>query len=132
MNPLFYAAILIAFASFQAVSYTCFRLAEFKGFSPSSLIPLLRDIYFWIGMAGSFGVLVISFTLVRISESSLVLVMSLYLASILVGFVLLPITWNLIFHEDIFASKERVISFCLALTAAALLVGAKYFWDKGG
>ena len=132
LHPIVFGLILIAFAAFQTVSYTAFRLAEFDGFSIDSIAPLLKDVYFWIGVASSFGILVITFTLVRVSESSLVLVMSLYLASILVGFLLLPLTWKAVFHEEIFSSYERVGAFGLALTAAVLLLAAKYLWDRGG
>jgi hypothetical protein len=132
MHPVVFALVLIAFAGFQTISYTAFRLAEFEGFSVNSLIPLLKDAYFWLGVLSSFGVLVISFTLVRVSESSLVLVMSLYMASIIVGFILLPLTWRFVFHEEIFSSGGRVAAFAFALAAAMLLLDAKYFWDRGG
>jgi hypothetical protein len=132
IQPLYIALILVAFSLVQVAAYTAFRSADFRGFSSSSIVPLLKDTTFWIGVACSMGVFVFSFTLVRISESSLVLVLFLYLNSILVYFVLLPITWRFVFHEQIFTSAERVLSFVLAVFSGVMLLIAMYLWNRGG
>jgi len=126
------ALILIAFALFQVAAYTAFRLAEFDSFTLGSYIGLLNDVYFWLGLLCSGGVFVISFTLVRISESSLLLVLFLLMNSFLVYFVFLPLTWRVVFHEQIFTSSERSFAYFLALLSGIGLMASMYFWNKGG
>lgn len=131
MNPLHIAIVLILFASFQVVSYTCFRLAEFKGFSLDSFLPLLGDKYFWTGVLASGGVLLMTFSLVRLSESFFVLIMALYINSILLSFIMLPIAWKYIFDEPIFSSGARVVAFVVGLISAGGLMYATYLWNRG-
>lgn len=126
------ALILVAFALFQVAAYTAFRLAEFESFTLGSYVGLLNDVYFWLGLLCSGGVFVISFTLVRISESSLLLVLFLLMNSFLVYFVFLPITWKVVFHEQIFTSSERSFAYFLALLSGIGLMASMYFWNKGG
>ena len=132
MQPTTVALVLVAFAVVQVVAYTAFRLADFRGFSLSSLRPLLTDGYFWMGVLFSMGVFVLSFTLVRVSETSFVLVLLLYMSSILALFILLPITWKFVFHEQIFTTRDRVYAFALAMSCAGGLLMAKFLWDRGG
>lgn len=132
MHPALIALVLVSFALFQVAAYTAFRLADFHGWSFDSLARLLGDKFLWLGVAGSVGVFFLSFTLVRISESSLVLVLFLYLNSILVYFAFLPITWRVVFNEHIFSSTDRVISFSIALVSGIGLLVAMYFWNRGG
>jgi len=126
------ALILVAFAIFQVAAYTAFRLAEFDSFTLDSYIGLLNDVYFWLGLACSGGVFIMSFTLVRISESSLLLVLFLLMNSFLVYFVFLPLTWRVVFEERIFTSSERSFAYFLALLSGIGLMASMYFWNKGG
>ena len=132
MQPLTVAAILIAFAVFQVASYTFFRMSDFRGFDLDSLSPLLRDYRFWLGLLCSLGILVLSFTLVRISESSLVLVLYLYLNNLLVNFRFLPVTWRAVFGEEILTSMDRVWAYVIAVLSAFGLLAAIYLWHRGG
>ncbi len=132
MQPTTVALVLVAFAVVQVVAYTAFRLADFRGFALSSIKPLFSDGYFWLGVGSSLGVFVLSFTLVRVSETSFVLVLLLYMSSILALFILLPITWKYVFNESIFTTRDRVYAFAIALSCAGGLLMAKFLWDKGG
>lgn len=131
-QPLYIALVLLAFAGCQVAAYTAFRMADFKGFSVKSILPLLSDWIFWVGVLCSLGVFVFSFSLVRISESSLVLVLFLSLNSILVFFLLLPLAWRWLFDEQIFTSSDRVAAFGLAFVSSLGLLLAMYLWNKGG
>ena len=131
MNPGQIALILILFASFQVVSFTCFRLAEFKGFSLDSIVPLLGDKYFWMGVFASGGVLMMTFSLVRVTETFFVLIMALYINSVLLSFIMLPIAWKFIFDEPIFSSTARIVAFAVGLISASGLMFATYLWNRG-
>lgn len=132
MQSYIIALILVAFALFQVAAYTAFRLTEFENFTLDSYLGLLGDLYFWLGLLCSAGVFIISFTLVRISESSLLLVLFLLMNSFLVYFVFLPITWKVVFDEQIFTSSERSFAYFLALLSGIGLLASMYFWNKGG
>lgn len=126
------ALILVAFAIFQVAAYTAFRLAEFDSFTLESYLGLLKDTYFWVGLLCSAGVFLMSFTLVRVSESSLLLVLFLLMNSFLVYFVFLPLSWKVVFDEQIFTSSERSFAYFLALLSGIGLLASMYFWNKGG
>ncbi len=132
MQPTTVALVLVSFAVVQVVAYTAFRLADFRGFALSSIKPLLSDGYFWLGVLSSMGVFVLSFTLVRVSETSFVLVLLLYMSSILALFILLPLTWKFVFNESIFTTRDRIYAFGIAMTCAGGLLMAKFLWDRGG
>ena len=131
LGPVQIGIVLVLFASFQVVAYTAFRLADFRGFSLDAIAPLLSDWRFWLGVVCSFGVLVLSFTLVQTSGTSIQLVILLYINSVLVSFLMLPLAWKYVFGEEIFRSSDRVVAFCLALVSALGLLVATYFWNRG-
>ncbi len=132
MSPLVIALVLLAFALCQVAAYTFFRAVEFGGFSLGSFLALAGERMFWFGVTCSGGILILSFTLVRISESSLVLVLFLYLNSIIVSFLLLPLAWKIVFNEQIFTSSDRVLAFGLAMLSAVGLLFSMYLWHRGG
>lgn len=132
MNPVAIGVVLIAFAGLQVGSYTFFRLADFNGFTLDSFLGLIWERYFWFGVLCSSGILILSFTLVRISDSSLTLVLLLYLNSVIVSFLLLPLAWRIVFDEHIFTSPDRVAAFGLAILSAVGLFTALYLWNRGG
>ena len=131
LGPIQIGIVLILFAAFQVVAYTAFRLADFRGFSFDSITPLLSDWRFWLGVFCSFGVLVLSFTLVQTSGTSVQLVILLYINSVLVSFLMLPLAWKYVFGEEIFRSSDRIVAFCLAFLSAVGLLVATYFWNRG-
>ena len=132
MNPIAIGVVLIAFAALQVGSYTFFRLAGFEGFTLDSFLNLFWERYFWLGVICSGGILILTFTLVRVAESSLMLVLLLYLNSIIVSFLLLPLAWRFAFDEHIFTSPDRVAAFGLAMLSAVGLFTALYLWNRGG
>lgn len=132
MQAYIIALILVGFALFQVAAYTAFRLAKFEDFTLGSYLSLVRDAYFWAGFFCSIGVFIFSFTLVRISESSLVLVLFLYMNSILVYFVFLPLTWRVVFNEQIFTSSERSLAYFFAVLSGIGLLVSMYLWNRGG
>ncbi|HEX7391847.1 MAG TPA: hypothetical protein VF374_02720 [Thermoplasmata archaeon] len=107
-------------------------MAKFEDFTLDSYLSLVRDAYFWAGFFCSIGVFIFSFTLVRISESSLVLVLFLYMNSILVYFVFLPLTWRVVFNEQIFTTSERSLAYFLAVLSGIGLLVSMYLWNRGG
>jgi hypothetical protein len=132
MDPVAIGLVLVAFAGLQVGAYTFFKLAHFDGFTIDSFLGLLKEKYFWTGVLCSGGILILSFTLVRVAESSLMLVLLLYLNSIIVSFLLLPLAWRAVFDEQIFTSYDRVVAFGLALLSAGGLFIALYLWNRGG
>lgn len=131
LGPVQIGIVLILFATFQLIAYTSFRLADFRGFSFDAVAPLLSDWRFWLGVLCSFGILVLSFTLVQTSGTSVQLVILLNINSVLVSFLMLPLAWKYVFGEDIFTSSDRIVAFCLALASALGLLVATYLWNRG-
>lgn len=132
LNPALIGLLLMTYASLQVVSFTCFRLADFRGFSMDSIGPLMRSPQAWLGVLAAGGSLMLTFALVRISDTSVSLVLLLYINGIIVSFLLLPLTWKYVFGERIFTSTDRVFAFGLALASAATLLFATYLWNRGG
>lgn len=123
--------IILTYGLCQVSMFTFFKLAKFDDFTFMSLARLALDKYFLLGILCAGAVLVLSFLLVKFAGVSIVLVTLLQFNNIIVNFMLLPLTWRIVFGEQIFSSPDRVWAFVIVLFCALALFYATYLWNKG-
>lgn len=85
--------------------------------------------FYLVGVCAALTLL-ISVGLVVTSKSALVLAMAYQANNILMGFILLPLTWRLVYSELVFTSTSRVLAYLVLSLSATGVALAAYLWNR--
>lgn len=123
------ALLVVLLSITQVLFFTTIRNLPPLGIALTEPLSFLRRWETYVVVLCAAGTLLISFALVRASGSALVLAMAYQANNILMGFVLLPVTWRVVYDEPVFSTTSRVVAYVILAFSATGVGLAAYLWN---